>query len=450
MDSWGRGYFAAMIQLIYNLLLLAVLPLLLPYHAYRSLTRGRRTAFMERFGVIPVSELEVVKEGGTILVHAVSVGETLAALPLLKGLRRRFPGKKLVITNVTETGRSVALKSGAADLCLYFPFDYSFAVRSVLKKAQPDLIVIMETEIWPNFIGEARKLGIPVVLANGRISDRSVKRYLRFAWFFRPVLQKLSALCMQTAEDAKRIASIGALPQTVHVAGNLKYDIPVIRSSEKEKTALKEKYGIPEGAFVFTAASTHEGEEALVLQAYQALLAQKLESFMILAPRHPERAPGVGELLKKFGLPFRFRSQLQPGEAPQAPGSVLLLDTVGELAGLYGASDLVFVGGSLVPTGGHNPLEPAARGVAVLFGPHMFNFREIAALFLAHQGGVQVPDADALTSELLYLSGDSVARAVMGKRGAGILEESAGATERHLDVMAACLEGAAERGGKRG
>lgn len=437
-----------MIHVIYNLLLWLVLPLLVPYHAYRSLSRGRRTAFLERFGRIPEDELKLIGEGGTIFVHAVSVGETNAALPLLKGIRTRFPGKKIVISNVTETGRSVALKSKAADLCIYFPFDYPFAVRSVLESTRPDLVVIMETEIWPNFIGVAREMGIPVVLANGRISDRSFGRYLRFSWFFRPVLQRLSALCMQTPVDASRITEIGAPAGAVHVAGNLKYDIPVMKADAELVAQIKKTYRIPADCFVFAAASTHEGEETLVLQAYQALLRRAPESFLILAPRHPERAPGVAELLRKNGLPFRFRSQLAADQAPQAAGSVLLLDTVGELAGLYGASDLVFVGGSLVPTGGHNPLEPAARAVPVLFGPHMENFREIAALFVSHGGGVQLPDADALAGELLRLCADAPARAEMGRRGAGILEQSAGSTERHLDVMAACLGSAGK--GERG
>ena len=431
-----------MVNFFYNLLLWLLLPALVPYHVYRSLSRGRRTALLERLGVLAATELDgSTGAEGAILVHAVSVGETMAALPLLKGIRGRFPGKRLIISNVTETGRSVALKSGAADLCIYFPFDYSFAVRSVLEKTRPELIVIMETEIWPNFIAVARELGIPVLLANGRISDRSLGRYLRFSWFFRPVLQKLSALCMQTGEDASRIVSIGALPDTVHVTGNLKYDIPISRGDAGQVATLKEKYAVPSDCFIFTAASTHDGEEAEVLGAYQALLAREAASFLILAPRHPERAPGVAELLRKSGLTFRLRSQLQGSEPPLAAGGVLLLDTVGELAGLYQASDLVFVGGTLVPTGGHNPLEPASCGVPVLFGPHMENFREIAALFLRHGGGVQVPDGSGLREELLHLAGDAARRAEIGRRGAGILEESAGATGRHLEIMAACLSG---------
>lgn len=435
-----------MIHVIYNLLLWLVLPFLIPYHAYRSLSRGRRTAYLERFGRIPADELSQIGNGGVIFVHAVSVGETNAALPLLRGIRQRFPGKKIVISNVTETGRSVALKSKAADLCIYFPFDFPFAVRSVLEQVRPELVVIMETEIWPNFIGEARRMGIPVLLANGRISDRSFGRYLRLSWFFRPVLRRLSALCMQTPVDATRISEIGAPESAVHVAGNLKYDVPVTKPAPDEAAEIRKKYGIPERCFVFAAASTHEGEEAQTLAAYRALIDRDPASFLILAPRHPERAPGVAELIRKEGFPFQSRSALD-GSGRLPAGGVLLLDTVGELAGLYRASDLVFVGGSLVATGGHNPLEPAACMVPVLFGPHMENFREVAALFTRHCGAeVQVADARGLQSELLRLAADPVHREELGRRGAGILLESAGATGRHLDVMASLLGDGGHRG----
>jgi 3-deoxy-D-manno-octulosonic-acid transferase len=436
-----------MVNLIYNLLLVLLLPVLVPYHCYRSLSRGRRTALWERFGLIPDSELAKIAGARTILVHAVSVGETMAALPLLKGLRARFPEKRLILSNVTETGRSVALKCGLADLCIYFPFDYPFAVTRVLEATAPDLVIIMETEIWPNFIRAARRMAIPVVLANGRISDRSLKRYLRFDWFFRPVLQKLSALCMQTAEDAARIRAIGAAAAAVHVAGNLKYDVPLHLATPDAVAALHEKYRIPHDAFVFTAASTHEGEEEPVLQAYRALKEQGGASFLILAPRHPERAGAVAELLKKEGFSFRLRSTLSASDAVLSQGEVLLLDTVGELAGLYAASHLVYVGGTLVATGGHNPLEPAACGVPVLFGPHMENFREIAALFLDYRACVQVADAADLADTLVALAADGPRRAAMGGNGARILTDNAGSTGRHLEVMAGSLAEASRRSG---
>lgn len=428
-----------MVLFLYNLLLYLLLPFILAYHGYRSVSRGRRTALAERFGFIPEDELAPLTGERVILVHAVSVGETNAAVPLLKGIRERFPEHRIVISNVTETGRSVALKSRLADLCIYFPFDLSFAVGRVFDLVRPELVVIMETEIWPNFIRAARSRRIPVVLANGRISDNSFSGYLRLSWFFGPVLRELTSLCMQTGVDGERITAIGAAADSVRVTGNLKYDVPVHRPAPEAVALLKEKYRIPEDAFVFTAASTHEGEEEPAIEAYRALVEREASSFMILAPRHPERAPAVAELLRKSGIPFRLRSNLAEVTERLTPGSVLLLDTVGELAGLYGASDLVFVGGSLVPTCGHNPLEPASCAVAVLFGPHMQNFREIAAQFLSYGAGLQVPDATGLRSELLALVADRERRIRMGGEGARLLEENAGATRRHLDVMQEAL-----------
>ena len=428
-----------MIKFLYNVLLLLIIPVLIPFHAYRSVSRGRRSALLERFGLIPASDLDLVKGAQTILVHAVSVGETIAVLPLLKGLKARYPEKRLVLSNGTETGRSVALKSGLADLCIYFPFDYPFAVGAVLDRIRPELVVIMETEIWPNFIAKAKSRSIPVVLANGRISDRSFHRYLRFAWFFRPVLANLTALCMQSAEDAERIKAIGAAPETVHVAGNLKYDIALQQMTPEKAAQVKKQYRIPSHALVFTAASTHDGEEDAALDAYRALLQSGGDHFLVLAPRHPERAPAVAELLKKRGIPFLLRSSLAGDATPLHAGHALLLDTVGELLKIFTVSDLVFMGGSLVPTGGHNPLEPASCGVPVLFGPHTENFREITALFLRHGGGVQIPDAGALSRELCFLASDAGRRAAIGRQGMKIIEESSGSTERHLEVMDCCL-----------
>lgn len=428
-----------MIRLLYNLILLLALPGIVAYHWYRSKSRGRRTALRERFGTIPQEDLAVLRGERVILVHAVSVGETIASFPLLKGLRTRYPGHKLVLTNVTETGRAVALKSNLADRCLYLPFDYLFAVRSLLRQVNPELIILMETELWPNFIRGAAELNVPVLLANGRISDRSFGRYLRLSWFFGPVLRQLTALGMQTAVDAERIAAIGAYPQTVRVTGNLKYDIPLQRPSAEELLELKGRYGVPAGAFVLTVASTHEGEDEPALEAYQQLLELDAGAFLILAPRHPERAAAVAELVGRRGLGCTLRSRLAEHPDALPAGSVLLLDTVGELARLYSVSDLVFVGGSLVPTGGHNPLEPAACGVPVLFGPHMENFREIAAFFLNAGAGLQVADGADLAAEVLRLAGDRGARLAIGEKGRALLEECSGATGRTLDLAAGLL-----------
>ena len=429
------------IRTLYNLLLLLLLPLLLVFHGYRSARRGRRCAFAERFGAIAGEDLALISGGGVIWVHAVSVGETIASFPLLKGVRARYPGHRIVISNVTETGRSVAQKCGLADLCIYLPFDYRFAVRAALDHVRPELIVIMETELWPNFIHEAHARGIPVVLANGRISDRSFPRYQRFGWFFRPMLQELAALCMQSAEDARRIRAIGAPEPAVHVVRNLKFDVPVQPPAAGLMPQMRARYRVPADCLVFTAGSTHAGEEQAVIAAYRTLLSERKDLFMILAPRHPERCPEVGGLLALAGLPFVLRSTLAEGQAALPPGGVLLVDTVGELVTLYGVSDLVFVGGSLVPTGGHNVLEPAALGVAVLFGPHMMNFREIAALVLSARAGVQVEDGAGLTEALRSMVADGASRRATGLRGAALVEENSGSTKRHLAVIESCFDG---------
>ncbi|KAF0220704.1 MAG: 3-deoxy-D-manno-octulosonic-acid [Geobacteraceae bacterium] len=421
--------------ILYNIILWLALPFVIGYHLYRSVSRGRRSAFAERFGLLATDRLSAVVGKETIWVHAVSVGETIAVKPLLKALKETFPDWKIVLSNVTETGRSIGEKLAEADLCIYFPFDYPFAVKGLLEKVNPSILIVMETEIWPNFLRIARRMGIPAVMVNGRISDRSFGRYLKFKRFFRPVLANFTAFCMQTGEDARRIAAIGAEPDRVHVTKNLKYDLPMASSSPEQRGELRKSYRIPGGALVFTAGSTHAGEEEIVVAAYKSLLSQGRDCFMILAPRHPERAGQVAEILKKAGVSFTIRSGLDARSEEFAPGEVLLVDTVGELTRLYSFSDVVFVGGSLVPTGGHNVLEPAACGVPVIFGPHMGNFREIAALFLKWGGGVQVKNGEELEVYLQALLADDERRAAMGKNGARLLLDNSGSTARHIEVI---------------
>ena len=424
-----------MINLLYNLLALISIIFVVPYHLYRSVTRGRPTAFAQRFGLIAASELAKLAGSDVIWVHAVSVGETVAAIPLIKALRKRYPHSKLVVSNVTETGRQVAGKIAEIDLCLYFPFDYPFAVNRVLRKVRPSLILIMETELWPNFIRAARRSAIPMLLVNGRISDKSFHRYLRLRWFFQPILRNLAALCMQSAEDARRITAIGAPAERVHVTRNLKYDIAVPSQTELDRAELRNRYRMPADILLFTAGSTHNGEEEMVIKAYTAVLAGGRKAFMVLAPRHPERAAQVAELLGRAGCPFTRRSALDARHEPFASGEVLLLDTVGELLNVYAVSDLVFVGGSLVPNGGHNVLEPAALRVPVLFGPHMNNFKEIAALLTEFGAGVQVADGRELTAMLGSLLDDEAKRLEMGNNGARLLAENSGSTERHMAII---------------
>ena len=429
-----------MFYALYNILSVFLLVPVCIYHLYRSASRGRPAAFLERFGRVSSGELARIGNRPVIWLHAVSVGEAIASRPLLKALRHRYPGHCIVVSTTTETGRGVASGFPEKDLCIYFPFDFLPAVQRTLDALKPELVIIMETDIWPNFNREAERRGIPLILANGRISDRSFGRYLRFRWFFCHALRHFSALCMQTDTDRERVCAIGAPPERTLASGNLKYDIPYRSISEQEKAALRERYAIPDRLTVVTAGSTHPGEEELVLGAYQELLVANGSLFLVLVPRHPERAGEVAALLERINIPFRRKTTLGADAAPFAGGQVLLVDTIGELMDLYALSDLVFVGGSLVPTGGHNLLEPASVGVPSIFGPHMTNFREIAGLVLRYEAGIQVDGAAGLVAACRGLIDDIGQRRLLGRNGLRMMEENGGATERHMEVIAKYMQ----------
>jgi 3-deoxy-D-manno-octulosonic-acid transferase len=430
-----------MFYLIYNLLSIFLLFPVIAYHLYRSVSRGRPPAFAERFGLISEEERTAIGNRPVIWLHAVSVGESIAVRPLLKALRERYPDHAIVISNTTETGRGVASAFPEKDLCIYFPFDFLPAVRCSLDAIKPGLVVVMETEIWPNFTREAALRNIPVILANGRISDRSFKRYLQFSWFFGPALQLFSRLCMQTEIDRDRIIAIGAPEERTVAIGNLKYDIPFGQVPDDEKNALRKRYAIPADLLVICAGSTHPGEEEHVLQAYQQLLNRIGGNlFLVLVPRHPERSDAVAVLLEREGVPYRRRTAMNAADNEMfRGGEVLLVDVVGELTGLYASSDLVFVGGSLVPTGGHNLLEPASLGLASVFGPHMANFREIAALVLQYGAGIQIEGPEELSETLQTLISSIELRKVLGRNGLKMMRDKGGATGRHMEIIASYL-----------
>lgn len=425
-----------MFYLLYNILSLFLLIPVCIYHLYRSVSRGRPAAFRERFGFIPARELEKIDKLPVIWLHAVSVGEAIAARPLLKAIRQRYPDHAIVLSSTTETGRGIASGFPEKDLCIYFPFDFLPGVRRTLDALRPELIVVMETEIWPNFTREAARRKIPLIMANGRISDRSFSGYQRFSWFFRHPLRLFSHLCMQSDADRERIIAIGAPPERTSTSGNLKYDIPFRQPTGEEKADLRAHYSISVGLTVITAGSTHPGEEEPILAVYRELLNTNDRLFLVLVPRHPERAQEVAAMLERRGLIYRRRSGMDPsGRRMFRGGHVLLVDTIGELTDLYAISDLVFVGGSLVATGGHNLLEPAAVGVPSIFGPHMTNFREIAALVLRCQAGIQVADPAGLADACRSLIADPGRRRELGRNGLTMMRENGGATERHMEVI---------------
>jgi 3-deoxy-D-manno-octulosonic-acid transferase len=429
-----------MFFLAYNILSIFLLVPVILYHLYRSVSRGRPPAFLERFGYIPSTELAPIKNRPVIWLHAVSVGETIAARPLLKALRKKYPGYAILISNTTETGRSIASGYSEKDLCIYFPFDFLPAVRLALNTIKPKMIIIMETEIWPNFTREANRRRIPLILANGRISDHSYSGYLKFAWFFRHSLKLFSALCMQTENDCERIIAIGAPQKRTMTAGNLKYDIPFHPVSNKERAVLRERYAIPKELVVMTAASTHPGEEEYILAAYIELIRETKDLFLVLVPRHPERTNEVAALLERMNLSYRKRSTLKMSENVQLKGGeVLLGNTIGEMMDFYALSNFAFVGGSLVPTGGHNLLEPASLGIPTIYGPYMNNFKEIAELVQHYGAGIRVESADKLPEIFCTLIGNETLRQVLGQNGLKIIRDNGGASERHLQEIARYL-----------
>ncbi|MDD2581298.1 MAG: 3-deoxy-D-manno-octulosonic acid transferase [Desulfuromonadaceae bacterium] len=423
----------------YNILSTLLLVPVFLFNIYRSIRLGWPLAIAERFGFVPQSKLSEISGRPVIWLHAVSVGEIIAARPLLKALRRRYPGHAIVVSNTTETGKATASGFAEIDLCLYFPFDFLPSVRAMLNSVGPRIIIIMETEIWPNFCREAARKNVPLLLANGRISDRSFRRYLQFSWFFRPALRCFSAVCMQSEVGRQRITAIGADTETTIVTGNLKNDIPSHQTSEEERRRLRVQYYIPEDSCVVTAGSTREGEEQYIVSAYKELSAEAGNLFLVLVPRHPERTAEIAKLLEDADLRYKKRTALSDDHTTLRCGEVLLVDTVGEMINLYSLADIAFVGGSLVPLGGHNLLEPASVGVPTVFGPHMANFREIEALVLQYGAGIQVQTPEELTGSFRALITSSELRSVLGQNGLKLMRANGGATERHMEVITGYL-----------
>jgi 3-deoxy-D-manno-octulosonic-acid transferase len=367
-------------------------------------------------------------------VHAVSVGETIAAQPLADGLRRMFPELPLVITTVTETGARLARERYGADAHRYFPLDFPGAARRVIAAINPAFLICMETELWPNTLRALSARGVPVMVANGRLSDRSFRGYRLVRRLLRPVLDDVRVFAMQSEENARRIIALGARPERVFVTGNLKHEPTADTAGAIE--LWHRLLGLRAGQRVWIAGSTHRGEEAAVLDAHGAARARFPDLVLILAPRHPERVGEVVRMIAARGWPVARRSEL-PRE--RRADAVLVLDTVGELAQLYAVGDVVFMGGSLVEAGGHNMIEAAQRSKAVLFGPHTTNFREAARLLVESGGGIVVRDAQELAAELLRQLDDPELRARLGEAAHAAVAGRHGAVSATLELVARFL-----------
>ena len=366
-------------------------------------------------------------------IHAVSVGEAIAAAPLVEGLRRRWPALPLVVSTVTETGARVVRQrfTGLASH-RYLPLDFPGASRRVIASIRPAFFVGMETELWPNLLRTLAARGVPAMVANGRLSDRSFRRYRLVRGAMRRVLADVSVFGMQSDEDARRVIALGATPERVVVTGNVKHE--ALPDPAGAADLWRRLAGLAPRQMVWIAGSTHRGEEGAVLDAHVAARATRPDLALIIAPRHPERVGEVISLVTSRGFTAVRRSEL-PGAVPDRATTVIVLDTVGELAQLYSIADVVFVGGSLAPFGGHNMLEPAARAKPVLFGPHTTNFRDAATLLLDSEGGRLVHDSRELGVELIRLLDDPLLRATSGEKAHAAVAAQHGAVGLTLELI---------------
>lgn len=406
---------------------------LAPSVLWQLLLRGKyRRGVGERFGGVAPWE----GAARPLWLHAVSVGEVMAAAPLARLLVARYPKVPLLASTTTETGRAVAEQRIPAARFVFFPLDFGWSVRRALSRLRPRVVLLTETELWPNFLAACAADGIPAVVINGRISPRSFPRYRLIRPWFRLVLQHVRLFCMQSAADAERILALGAPAERVAVTGNLKYDLPALDQAV-DRDAIRGGLALPADCRLVVAGSIHRGEDELVIEAYKAAASSRRDLCLLLAPRHPERLEEVERAATRAGVACVRRSRL-PGEAPR-PGGTILLDTMGELARLYAVASVVFIGGSLIPHGGQNILEPAAYGRPVLHGPHMGNFAEMRDLFRAARAAVEVADGRSLAEALQTLLDDPAEADRMGQAGRTIVEAQRGATQRTADLVGALL-----------
>ena len=420
---------------LYSALLGLALLLTLPYWLIQMSRHGKyRTGLRERLGRVP-ARLRADATRRAIWVHAVSVGEVRAVSLLVAELRSRFPQHRVVVSTTTDTGQKLAQKNFGPENVFYFPLDFAFAIRPYLRTLRPDLAIMVETEFWPNFIRLAHAGGARLAVVNSRISDRSWPRYRQFRFFYRRILRAIDLFLAQTEEDARRLREMGATPERVCVTGNLKFDVPT-PAAPAIVASLRASFEQSSAGPVIVCGSTVDEEEPLLLRAFENILASHPAAVMILAPRHPERFTVVAQLLEKLGIRF-WRRSLWSGDP--VLGGVLLVDSIGELAALYALADVAFVGGSLVPRGGHNIIEAAQQGVPIVVGSHTENFRDIVKVF-RKRDAIRVVSPVELPLVLMELLSNERERVELGRRGADTLESQTGASSRTVEALERLLK----------
>lgn len=431
---------------IYSLLLAVGFLILLPRFFYDAFRHGKYVAgFRERLGAVaPVNTQPL------LWIHCVSVGEAQAARPLVMELKKQLPNRRIAISTTTLTGQNLAREifKSDAEKIFYFPFDWRWTVRRTLKALHPEAVLIMETELWPSFLRECERQTIPVVVLNGRLSEASFRRYRLFRKFMSRVLRGVSLAIMQTEADAERLRLLGIAADKVQVSGSLKFDAGALPLNDALTRQLAERFNFASDSPLILAASTHAPEERIIIDTFKRVIAQAVPSArLMIAPRHPERFAEVAALVEAAGLPWARRSlEAKPTDNT---ARIVLLDTIGELQSVYPLATVVFVGGSIAKTGGHNILEPAAVGACVLTGAHTYNFREIVKAFVQAEAIVQfpaMPDSEielALEKMFVTFLSDRDIRRLMGERARQLVNQNRGATERTMALLKELLAGSA-------
>ena len=415
-----------MIRYLYTLLLYLLLPLVLLRLLWRSIKApAYRRRWLERFGIFDPPAV-----WGGLWIHAVSVGEIQAVLPLIRQLLAENPGLPIAVTTTTPTGSArVTEQLGDQVFHVYFPYDMPLALTGFMRRVRPRALLMVETEIWPNLLHLCRRHGIYTLLANARLSEKSARRYARLGPFARQTFAKIDAVAAQAEADAARFRDLGVADERVTVTGSIKFDMRIPASLDEQVEVLRRDWG---GRPVWVAGSTHEGEDELVLFAHHTVLKRFPDALLILVPRHPERFERVAGLCGRERLRVARRSH-NDEFGPQT--QVYLGDTMGELPVLLGSADVAFIGGSLVSTGGHNMLEASAQGVAVCFGPHVFNFAAISQLLIEEGAASQVQNEAELSNQVIAWFEDASARAEVGENGRKVVEKNRGALSRLVDLI---------------
>ena len=433
-------------RLLYNILFTLGFVLSAPYYFARMRRRGNwQNGFRQRFGHYDAKLKQAITNRHTLWMHAVSVGEVGVCTQLIKALQPRLPNLKIVVSTTTTTGMGDLQRLLPSHISkIYYPIDRRPWVARALSAIHPEAIVLVEAEIWPNFLWRAQKLGIPLFLVNARMSDRSYPRYKRFGFLFRKLFAAFAGVGAQNEADAAKLIELGCRPDAVQAVGSLKFDAAQLDERRNlDVPAMLRQLGVPPGARVLVAGSTHAGEEALLAEHFLRLRQRFPDLFLVLVPRHFERAREVGRELETLGIKFAYRNEITPG-TQYAPDELhcLLVNTTGELKHFYEHATVVFVGKSLLAQGGQNPIEPGALGKAMIFGPHMGNFTDVVRSFLAQNAAVQVRDAAGLEQGLADLLANEARREELGRNALRVVEENLGAIERTVDMIVKHLQDA--------